>query len=201
MAVLAAAPALMSTIGTVASVAGAGLGLVGSMRQASAIKAAGRARQREAEYRAEQSRVAAGQERAKSQRQAIEERRQGRLQQSSVLAQAAAGGQASSENVMGIMSGLDYEADYRKSLALFEGEKSAKSYEQSALLSEYEGEQEMQAAKTRASATKMQGIADFATSIGGTLYNKYAPKTENMFGQGRYYNPSISPPPRKPIRY
>lgn len=171
------AAATMSTVGTVMSLAGAATGLVGSMRQASAIKASGRARQRESEYRAEQSRVAAGQERASSQRQSIEEARQGRLRQSAITAQAAAGGQSSSENVLNIMGDMDYETQYRKSLALFEGEKSASSLEQSGLLTQYEGGQEMSAAKTRASATRMNGITDFATSIGGTLYNKYAPKT------------------------
>lgn len=169
----------MAELGMIVSAVGAVTGLVGGMRQASAIKAQGRAVQRQREYEAEQQRVAAGQEVAAAQHAAAEEARVGRLRASQIQATAAAQGQSGNESIMDILGNLDAETQYRKSLELFEGDKRSQQLEQGAALSEFQGQQEYSAAKTRASSTKIGAFADFATSMGGTLYNKYAPKTSS----------------------
>lgn len=180
MAVLAAAAPLLSTLGTAASVAGAGLSLVGGLKQASAIRRAGRAEQQAKQYQADQQKQAAGQELAASQHSAAEQERQGRIMRSNAIALGASQGQSGNTSIMDILGNLDYESQYRKSLALFEGSKNAQQLEQGAALSTYEGDQAMKAAKTSASSTRLGAFTDFATSVGGTLYNKYKPKTDGF---------------------
>ena len=189
----------MAQVALATSLAGAGVGLFGSLRQAGALKASGRAARAEAQYRAEQGRVAAGQEKARSQRIAQEEARQGRLRMSAIQAKAAGQGQAGSESTLKMLGDMDYETQYRKSLALFEGDKSAQSLGQGSLLAEYDGARSMAAANTKASAARLRGVTDFATSVGGTLYNKYSPKGFEDMGGG--YNPSLYATPRKPVRF
>lgn len=175
-AAASAAASTAPTVGTVLSGVGAVTGLVGGIRQANAIKAQGRAIQEQRAYEAEQQRVAAGQERAAAQHAAAEEARVGRLRASQIQATAAAQGQSGNESIMDILGNLDAETQYRKSLELFEGDKRSQQLEHGASLSEFQGQQEYSAAKTRATSTRVGAFSDFATSIGGTLYNKYAPK-------------------------
>lgn len=189
MAQLAVALPYLKAAGTVLSVVST---IQGARGQADAIKAAGRQRQLALEHRAEQMRVSAGQQRAVSQREAIEARKKGRLAQSRALALGAAGGSA--EDVAGTLGELGAYSEYNALTSLYEGEERAIQLEHGGELAELEGRNEMRAAKFEAGTAKRAGYTKAATTVydayGGELYNKYAPKGEYVDwddGSGRTY--------------
>lgn len=108
-------------------------------------------------------------DRASSQRQSIEERRQSRLAQSRALALTGVSGAGSDDpSIVNLMADLEGEGEYRALTALYEGETSARS-------------KEAQAAANRksAKATKTAGILNAAGSIlksGTSLYDRYGGK-------------------------
>lgn len=145
--------------------------------QANSIKAAGRVQQQQAQYRAEQMKVNAGQQRASAQRGAIEERRRTRLAQSRALNLGAAGGSAS--DVSGTLAGLESFGEYNALSALYEGEDRARQLEGGADLTLYEGENALRASKYEASNARMSGYMTAATKLAGSsLFDKYAPSGE-----------------------
>ena len=167
--------------------------------------AAGRANQDAMKYQAslrdaqasamEQS---AGQERAASQRGAVEQRRQGRLVGSRAQAFAAAsGGGALDPTVVNLLGDLGNEADFRAATALYQGEDAARGREYSAVLQRaagqgdlYAGEVARQAginARNRSYLSAAGGIVGSA----GKLYNAYTPtntlfETASQRNLGRY---------------
>lgn len=163
-------PATLGTLALIASVGSTAMGVVGSFQQAAGIKAAGKAQLQEAQYRAAQGRQIAGQERASGQRQAIEDRRKGRLAQSRAIALSAAGG-GTTGDVSDIIGDLGTESEYSALTSLFESNDRASQLESGADLALYEGRNAYSAAKANASTVKMKAIGDAA----GTLFSKYAP--------------------------
>ncbi|MER2514533.1 MAG: hypothetical protein ABTQ25_19325 [Nitrosomonas ureae] len=161
---------------TALMIASAGMKFIGSQREAAGIKAAGKAQLAQAEYRAKQGRQIAGQERASSQRAAIEDRRKGRLAQSRATALAAAGG-GTVGDVSGIIGDLGAESEYSALTSLFEGDDRAQQLESQANLDMYDGESAYRAAKYSAKTTKMKGYGDLIIG-GSSLYQKYAPSSE-----------------------
>lgn len=105
-------------------------------------------------------------ERATSQRQAMEERRQARLLQSRSLAVAAAsGGGADDPTVVNIMSDLEGEGEYRALTALYEGETEAQGLEAQARARRKEGKN-----------AKIAGFINAGASLldaGSTMYDRY----------------------------
>jgi hypothetical protein len=74
--------------------------------------------------------IAAGQERAASQRNAAEERRQSNIALSNATAAAAAsGGGATDPSVITTKLNLAREGEYRSLMRLYEGEQTARNYE------------------------------------------------------------------------
>lgn len=111
----------------------------------------------------------AGQERASSQRAAMEERRQGRLASSRALALAAAsGGGADDPTVVNAIADLDGDAEYRARVALYEGDVAGDDLERQA-------KARRQEAKTvkRASLFKAAGTI---LGAGSTLADRYGNK-------------------------
>lgn len=206
-------PATLAIAATVMSVAGGIQGGLAANAQGKAQQqmynqialqqeAQGRAQRDRAEFVAAQNERVAGNERATAQRQAIEQQRQKRLTQSRAQAVAAAsGGGALDPGVLDIMGGLEDQGNYNALVALYEGESSARNYENQAALTRWQGEQAMNAAGVEAWGSRVQGsnaraagkqamIGSFidagssALSGGTSLYSKYG--GEEVMGGTRY---------------
>jgi hypothetical protein len=158
--------------GIEAAIIGTVLSTVGGLQQASAIRAAGKAQQQQAEYQAKQAQVAAGQELATGQRQQAEEARKLRYAQSRATAVAAATGGTMDDSFLNIMSGLESEGQYAKDFALFESKDRAGKLTQQSDLLKYEGQNARIAANAEAKAKTISTLANAASST-STLYGKY----------------------------
>jgi len=156
---------------------GAGINFIGSMQQVAAVKAAGQAQQQNAYYQAKQMEVNAGQERASAQRGMIEANRKRDLALSRATAINAAGG-GSGFDILNILTGLKSEGDYEASAQMYQGEDAARGLESQAAATRYEGDVAYKSAKVQSKGMKMAAVANLAKSAGGTLMDKYAPKTE-----------------------
>lgn len=125
---------------------------------AAAQEAQGLAAQQRAEYVAHQQEQMAGQERAASQRAAMEQQRQKRVAQSRAQAVAASsGGGALDPTVLDIMGGLEDQGNYNALVALYEGESAARNFESQASLTRYEGELAKSSSQIEAYGSRSQG--------------------------------------------
>lgn len=110
----------------------------------------------------------AGLERASSQREALEERRQGRLAQSRTLALAAAsGGGASDPTVVNLMADLAGEGEYRALTALYNGEEEARGLEAQATARRKEAKAVKTAGYLKAAGTILNAGSSMADRYGG----------------------------------
>jgi hypothetical protein len=149
----------METVMLVTAVAGTLVKAVGQFQ-------AGIAANSQAKLEAKQMEIAAGQERAASQRAAFEERRQSRIVLSNAQAAAAASGAGTTDpSVLNITSSLAGEGEYRALTRMYEGEQSARNYETSAGFRRYEGKQAARAGRIGAMTTLLEG--------GSSLYQRY----------------------------
>lgn len=123
------------------------------------------AQSRELKREAVQLDQQAGQDRASSQRAAMEQRRQARLLQSRALARAAATGGASDPTVVNILANLEGEGEYRALTALYEGEERARNSEMQADARRREAKNAKKAGLIQAGGQVLQGAA--------TIYGRY----------------------------
>ncbi len=150
---------MASTIGTIGSVAGTVMSAVGARN-------AGISANQEADYRAKQAEINAGQERASAQRASVEQIRQLRVAQSHGQAVAAASGAGALDpSVMDIMGDLEAQGQYKAATATYQGEDSARNLETQAMLDRFSGSQARKAGDVKALSTVMSGATD--------LYSKY----------------------------
>jgi hypothetical protein len=157
---LAGSGSVLGTIGTIASLGGAVVSGIGQMRQ-------GQAAEQNARFQAQQLEQRAGQERASSQRVAIEERRRANIAGSNLQASAAAsGGGAADPTVLNLAGGLAKQGQLNAMTALFEGEERATASEFQAQVTRADGK-----AAARAGRTGM--ISTIAGGVGSTLMSKY----------------------------
>jgi hypothetical protein len=173
---------------TIAATAVAAVGTLASgAAQAEQARYEGKAHQQVANFQARQMEQRAGQERAVSQMQAVEERRKARLARSRAIAVAAASGGGTGGSVQSILSGLSAEGELNAQAALYEGEESARGLENQAGASRAEGKYANAAGRyaakniSRASylsaaGTVMQGAASF--------YSKYWPTEDASLDTG-----------------
>lgn len=131
-----------------------------------------------AEYNAAINNQAAGQEEAAAQIRAKEAKRQARLQQSRVLALAAAsGGGAMDTDVMNIIAGFEEEGDLAARTELYQGSENARRLKtegesgiwqagNNANVIRYKGLSESSAYKRRAFSTFMGGSSSLASKYG-----------------------------------
>lgn len=130
---------------------------------------AGIAANQEANYRAQQAEIQAGQERASSQRAMIEELRQMRLVQSKAQSAAAASGAGALDpSVIDIMGDLETEGRYRANVKRYEGEDRARDLENSAVLARYEGKNAKKAGNLKAISTLASGASSMYDKYGGS---------------------------------
>lgn len=156
-----------SAVGTIAPV----LSGVGTVTSALGARNAGIAAEQEANYRADQMKVNAGQERASAQRQMIGEIKKMRLVQSRGQALAAASGAGALDpSVMDIMGDLETEGRYRGAVAGYEGEDRARSLESGAVLARYEGKNARKAGSIKSLSTIMSGASDLYSKYDGGSY-------------------------------
>jgi hypothetical protein len=164
------APLFLSAAGTVVSSVGT---LVSSEASAAAAKAAGKDAQRVANWQADQMTVNAGQERASSQREAIEERRRGRLALSRARAVAGASGAAGFED---IFADLETQGETNALTALWEGEERARGMETEAAATRYGGSEAKRAGAIQSKATRQAGLIGTVGTVlegGSDFFTKY----------------------------
>lgn len=102
----------------------------------------------------------AGQERASSQRAAIEERRRAKLLESRARAVAAnSGAGVTDPTVLNVMADLSAEGEYRALSRLYEGETGAQTME-------VEARQRRRATRGNSISTILSGAATFASKYG-----------------------------------
>lgn len=159
-------PALMTAFGALQQYEGA-------MEAGEAAAENGRLRRAAAEFKAQNARIAAGQAIAVAQRDAEEQRRQGRYVGSRALALiAASGGGASDPTVVRILSNTAGEASYRASVALYRGLDQARSLRMQATADEYEGYMAEQAGLDTQVAYERKATGALF-SAAGSLFTSY----------------------------
>ena len=136
----------------------------------------GMARQEAAAFEAKQMKVKAGQERAAAIQRMVSTRKQERLIQSKIQAQAAASGAGTTDpSILRLTGDIAKEGEYRALTDLYIGEERARGLEAGAAVRTFEGEQAYRAGKTRQRAGFMRATGTLLS--GGTqaasLYSKY----------------------------
>lgn len=144
-----------------------------------------------ANFQAAQMNQQAGQERAVSQRQSIEQRRQAGLANSRVTAVAGASGAGVTDpTVLNIEGDNAATGEYNALTALYQGEEKARGLEMGATSKVYEGQQARQASLFKAGGTLL--------SSGNSMLSKYGDggfesgKADGSFENGQY-GPSSLP--------
>ncbi len=150
-----AIPAVLAVGGAALSAGGS---IIGSNSQAKELRS-----------QADQLDGQASNDRASSQRKAIDERRQAKLVNSRALAVSAASGASTDDpTVVNLMAGISGEGEYRALSALYDGETSAQSKEAQA-----------ESDRRQAKAVKTAGALKAAGSIisaGSSLFDRYGGK-------------------------
>lgn len=137
---------------------------------------AGKAANNSAKFQAAQLEQQAGQEKATSQRVAIEERRRSDIAISDATAAAAAsGGGATDPTVLNIQGGLAEQGEYNALSALFQGDDRAAGLKLQAASARSQGKQAKRAGLIGGASTILSGI-------GGSLSSKYAPTGSTTVG-------------------
>lgn len=170
---LTLAATAVATVGTLASASG----------QAQAAQAEGKASNQMAQFQARQLDRQAGQERATSQLQAIEERRKGKLARSRAMALAAASGAGTGGSVQDILSDLTSEAEFNAQGALYEGEESARGLETQASATRAGGQYAQKGSAYRARSLRNSSYLSAAGNLmqgGASFYSKYWPEEDEV---------------------
>lgn len=164
-------PATMAIAATVASTVMSAAGSIMS----------GNAANKAAKFEAAQMTQQAGQERATSQRQAIEQRRQAGLASSKITANAAASGAGATDTtVLNLQGDTAATGEYNALSALYTGEEKARGMEMGATAKRYEGANAAQAGKMQAAGTIL--------SSGKSMYDIYG-----QGGPSKNVTPSMFP--------
>lgn len=160
------APGYVSAFGTI-------IQMMGQLGQGRAARAQGDRARAAAEFAAWQAEQQAGLAVAYSQRQALEVQRQGRLEESQILAVAAAsGGGASDPTITRLIANNAGFTAYKSAVAIYEGEAKARELKMEAITGRIGGAQ--------AQAVGAERQTGYALSAAGTgikgaasLYEKY----------------------------
>lgn len=175
----------IQAIGTIVSAGG-------QLNAGRAAATAGRAQQQALDYQAAALDQQAGQERASSQRRAMDERRRAEIAMSRGQAVAAASGAgALDESVVNTLSDIAGEGEYNALSALFTGEERARGLEGEAGLRRYQGaeaarqgEVAKQAYRTAAIATVLSGFGRAGSSLASKYGDPEGPPTGKRLNAG-----------------
>lgn len=140
----------------------------------------GEAAKRTSKLQARQLNIAAGQERAASQRSAEEELRRADLVGSRARAVAAASGAGASGDptVENILTGIAAEGEYRAMTALYEGTTRSNALRYGARTARYEGRLAKQSSYGAAAGALAEGYAKGGGFGGKSMYEKYNPSAD-----------------------
>lgn len=175
MAALGASlPAIFQMGGTV-------MAATGYMDAAKATQVMAQRRSQSAEFAATQLEQQAGQETAAGQAAALEQRRQGRLIGSDILAKAAMSGGASDPGIVNLIAKNAGESSYRASLAAYEGLSRARQSRLQAASQRYGAELGEADAGAAASSLRTRAFSTALTGA-GTMYEKYWAAPESPSG-------------------
>jgi transcription initiation factor TFIID subunit TAF12 len=177
---LAVAATAVSTVGT----------LVGGEAQAQQARYEGKAQQQVANFHAAQLRQQAGQQRAVSQQEAIEQQRRARLARSRALAIASASGAGTDGSVQDILARLAAEGDINAQAAIYEGEEAARGLETQAGATQAEGKYANAASRYAARNIKRASYLSAAGTLmqgGSSFYSKYWPTDDATATAGETY--------------
>lgn len=142
------------------------MSVVGSALSAKGSIDSGNAAMTQANYEASQMRVNAGQAQAASQSAAVDSIRQAQVNQSRALAIAAAsGGGALDPTVMHIIGGLSGEGALAAATHLYNGDETARAWNDKANATVYSGQLAQQAAKTKAMASVLNGAKSIYDNV------------------------------------
>ncbi len=163
---MAALPLVLTAVAT-------GIQTLGQIQQGRAAAAQGKAAQQAYQYQAKAREAEAaafeqraGQERAVAQREAIEERKQGRRIASRARALGAASGALIDPNIIG---SIDSEAEYRALSELASGENRARGFEYDAALSRYAASGDVYAGSVAAAQGKQARKSSYMNAAGTIL--------------------------------
>lgn len=153
--------------------AGAFVSIMGLGAQGKMARIAGEREKQAADFNAWNAERTAGKLIAISQRQALEERRQGEISASRMLALAAAGGGGVSDpTIVRLLSKAEGESVYRANVALYEGETKARQLRLDAALGRVSGLQHLEEGLRTQEAYGLAGLA-VGVRQGASLYAKY----------------------------
>lgn len=159
LAYMAGASLAMSAIGT-------GLSVAGQMQSADAAEAS-------AKRASQVAAVEAGQKRAVAQKQASEERRQGRIASSNLQAAAASSGMSASDiGVIDLEQDIAGEGEYRSMMRLYEGEQAAQNIITQGQSDSMMYKNKASEARWGAGGTALSGMSSIMSS-GMDAYDKY----------------------------
>lgn len=117
----------------------------------------------------------AGQDRASSQRAAIEQKRQARLLQSAALARGAATGGGDDPTLVNILADIAGEGELRALTALYEGEEEARS-------KQLQAQARLREAKNVKRASRISAAGQIL-GAGATLYSRYGGSSRSTTGR------------------
>ena len=176
----------------------AALSLAGGIAQFRATRAAGEAQKDAAKYaatlagrEATQMEQQAGQQRAVSQRAAMEQRRIGRYAESRARAvTAAGGGMATDPTVLDVYADIDREAEIRALYAMYGGEEAARGLEYGATLKRagaegilWQGDVAKKLANAQANLQLLSAGAQTA-ALGARAYDAWNPVSSTIADEG-----------------
>lgn len=152
-------------------VAGTAISAMGTLAQGNAAAQQGKIAQQGLEYQARQLEVNAGQERAASQRDAIEARRSSQLSASRAINLSGAG--ASDPTITGIVGGIGAEGEYNALSALYEGEERARGLKTQADVARYEGRTKAWEGKVAKQQSRVKAIGQVLSASSSGMSGKY----------------------------
>lgn len=163
----------------------------GSLSQGDQYQAYGEQQRQIAEWESRQAEVNAGQERAASQHQALEERRRARLVGSRARAVAGASGAGAMDpDVINLLGDIEQEGRYRSELVMAEGENRAKGLESQAVANRMSADLARRNALDRAANYRRSAgmtLLEGAGDIGMRVYDRKDRRTMfEKYGRGGY---------------
>ena len=158
----------MAPLAAIATIASVGLSAVGTIMGSQAARAEGKQAQANAMYQAKQTEMKAQETRAVSQRQALDQRRQGNLQQSRLQALAASsGGGADDPTIVKLGEDIAGQTEYQALANIYTGENQARGLDDQSQALIAQGQAARAGANAKAKGLMIQGASGIFKDITG----------------------------------
>jgi hypothetical protein len=157
-------------LGAIAGIAGAAIGMAGASQQASALRQQAAMEQQLAKYKNQLDLQQGQEQQALAQRQAQQTKLKTKYVESTLVAQAAAGGGGATDpTVLKLGADIAGQSEEDALAQLWHGQAAKASYQEQGALDIYEGEIQSQALNAQADQTMMAGIGGLIGGIGGAF--------------------------------